>query len=150
MSKTLSITLGICGGIACYKSIELVRLFRQAGIKVSVIMTHSACQFIQPITLEVISNQPVRTEIFDAEQEQKINHIDLAQSSDIILIAPATANIIGKFANGIADDLLTTILLASFSTIILAPSMNDKMWQNEAVQQNIGKLKKKRHTYYWS
>lgn len=135
------ILLGITGGIAAYKTAELVRLLVKAEAQVRVVMTRNACQFITPLTLQTLSGHKVYTDTFEAGVNYQIEHISLTDASDLTVVAPATANIIGKFANGIADDLLSTLLLAAKPPILLAPAMNTRMWENPAVQQNIEKLK---------
>lgn len=140
------ILLGITGGISAYKMAEAVRYFVKNGAEVRVIMTRSACEFITPLTIETLSNNKVTTEIFPgreplASEVTGTHHIDLAQWPDVFLIAPATGNIIGKIANGIADDPLSTVAMASAAPIVIAPAMNDKMWLNPIVQKNVGTLK---------
>ncbi|MGK0290401.1 MAG: phosphopantothenoylcysteine decarboxylase/phosphopantothenate--cysteine ligase [bacterium] len=131
------ILLGVTGGIASYKSLEILRGFKKQNAKTSVIMTQSAMQFVQPLTFQTLSNRPVATSLFDPEQEDQIGHISLAENHDVILIAPATANIIAKMAHGIADDLLSTVLLASKSPVFIAPAMNSNMWDHPATQKNL-------------
>ncbi len=126
----MKILLGITGGIAAYRAVELVRLFKKANYKVQVVMTKHATKFVSTLTLQSISNNKVYVDLFDAEFEQQIGHINLAREIDIILIAPATANFIAQLAHGLAPDLLTTICLATQKRIILAPAMNQAMWHN--------------------
>src|SRR5204863_10155119 len=135
-----TVLLGITGGIACYKSAELVRALVKENAKVRVIMTHGAEQFIAPLTLQTLSGHPVATDTFDLTQESEIGHIRLADQADVVVIAPATANVLGKLANGIADDLLTTVLLATRAPLVLAPAMNVHMWEHAAVQENVARL----------
>ncbi len=130
------ILLIICGGIAAYKSLELIRLFKKIEIELDVVMTNSAQKFITPLLVTNLNEKKCYTDLFSIEDETKMNHIMLARKPDIILVAPATANIMAKVANGLADDLASTILLASFSKIILAPSMNPVMWNNSATRAN--------------
>ena len=130
----------ICGGIASYKSLEIIRLIKKTDIELDVVMTKSAQKFITPLLVTSLNEKKCYTDLFSIEDETKMNHIKLARKPDIILVAPATANIMGKFANGLADDLASTILLASFSKIILAPSMNPVMWNNLATRENYKKL----------
>lgn len=137
----MKILLGISGGIAAYKSANLVRAFKKRGDDVRVVMTRGATEFITPLTLQVLSEHVVGTEIFDPTFENQIGHIDLARWPDLILIAPATANLIAKYANGIADDLLTTILLATLAPVIIAPAMNTQMLLNAKTQRNLERLK---------
>ena len=135
-----NILLGVTGGIAAYKCAELVRLLKKAGADVQVVMTQAASAFVTPLTLQALSGRPVRTELFDAEQESAMGHIELARWADLILIAPATANFIAQLAHGSADDLLTTICVASETDIIVAPAMNQAMWANQVTQENVALL----------
>ena len=135
-----SILLIICGGIASYKSLEIIRLIKKNNIELDVVMTKSAQKFLTPLLVTSLNEKKCYTDLFSIEDEANMNHITLARKADIILVAPATANIMGKFANGIADDLASTILLATFSTVFLAPSMNPVMWENLATQENYHKL----------
>ena len=132
--------LGVSGGIACYKAVELVRLLVRAGFSVQVVMTRGAMEFVTPLTFQTLSGHPVATETFNLTQESEIGHINLADSADLFVIAPATANIIGKIANGIADDLLTTVVMATQAPVLLAPAMNIHMFENPLVQENLRKL----------
>jgi len=136
-----TVVLGLSGGIACYKAAELVRLLVRGGATVRVMMSHGAQQFITPLTLQTLSGNPVSTDTFDLTQESEIGHITLADCADAVIIAPATANVIGKIANGIGDDLLTTVLLATHAPVLLAPAMNVNMWENPIVQGNINRLR---------
>ncbi|HJY82845.1 MAG TPA: bifunctional phosphopantothenoylcysteine decarboxylase/phosphopantothenate--cysteine ligase CoaBC [Candidatus Binatia bacterium] len=135
-----TIVLGVTGGIAAYKAAEIVRLLVKDGATVRVIMTKNAQEFITPLTLQTLSGNPVSTETFSLTQESEIGHIRLADSADLILIAPATANVIAKLALGLADDLLTTVLLASTAPILVAPAMNVHMYAHRLVQENMRKL----------
>jgi len=139
--KNKKITLGVTGAISAYKALELTRLLVKAGAEVRVVMTRSAAEFVTPLSFSTLSKKPVSTGLFDLTAENGISHIDLAQSADLIIVAPATANIIGKAAGGLADDLLSTILMAAKAPVLFAPSMNSQMWANGAVEENIGKLK---------
>jgi len=134
--------LGVSGGIACYKAVELVRLLVKAGCSVQVIMTRSAMEFVTPLTFQTLSGHPVASETFSLTQESEIGHINLADSADLFVIAPATANIIGKIANGIADDLLTTVLMATQAPVLIAPAMNIHMYGNPILQENLRKLRR--------
>jgi len=136
------IVLGVTGGIACYKAVELVRLLVKTGYRVQVIMTRGAVEFVAPLTFQTISGNPVATETFNLTQESEIGHINLADSADLFVIAPATANVIGKFANGIADDLLTTVLMATQAPVLIAPAMNVHMYENPILQENLRKLRR--------
>ena len=135
-----SVLLIISGGIACYKSLELIRLLKKTNIQLDVVITKSAQQFITPLLVTSLNEKKCYTDLFSIEDEAQMNHIALARKPDIILVAPATANIIAKIANGIADDLASTTLLASYSKIIIAPSMNPVMWNNLATKENCQKL----------
>ncbi len=139
-TSKVKILLIICGGIASYKSLEIIRLFKKSNFELDVVMTESAQKFITPLLVTSLNEKKCYTDLFSVEDETKMNHIKLARNPDIILVAPATANIIAKLANGIADDLASSILLASFSKIILAPSMNPVMWNNLATRENYEKL----------
>ncbi len=134
------ILLGITGGIAAYKSAELTRRLRDQGAVVRVVMTPAATQFITPLTLQAVSGHRVHTELLDHEAEAAMGHIELARWADLILIAPATANFIARLSNGLADDLLLTLCLASAAPLFLAPAMNQQMWQHPATQENIARL----------
>jgi phosphopantothenoylcysteine decarboxylase/phosphopantothenate--cysteine ligase len=137
-----SIVLGVTGGIACYKTVELVRLLVKQGFSTQVIMTRGAMEFVAPLTFQTLSGRPVASETFNLTQESEIGHINLADSADLFVIAPATANIIGKIANGIADDLLTTVLMATRAPVLVAPAMNVHMYQNPILQENLRKLRR--------
>jgi len=138
MLNNRKILLGITGGIAAYKCPELVRLLTQQGAIVKTVLTDSAEKFVTPMTLSTLSQQPVYQSIWQAEET--ISHIELARWADVILIAPATANIIAKLSHGIADDLLSTLCLATTSPIIIAPAMNKNMYLNKITQENLNKL----------
>lgn len=140
MNDRETIALGVTGGIAVYKACDLVRRLRDEGFDVKVMMTRSACEFVTPLTFETLSGQPVVTDQFQAPEEYGINHIGLARRAAVVLIAPATANVIGKIAQGIADDFLTTLVTATYAPLCLAPSMNTAMWRAEAVQANVRTL----------
>ena len=140
MSKAREILLGITGSIAAYKACDIIRRLQDEDCNVTVIMTKGAKQFITPLTLASLSGRKVYCEIFE-ENPAEMNHIVLAQRADVFLIAPATANIIGKIANGIADDLLTCVALVTKAKILIAPAMNTRMYENKIVQGNIVKLK---------
>lgn len=137
-----TIVVGVTGGIAAYKSAELVRRLKKLNAAVHVIMTENACNFITPLTMQTLSQNPVATDMFKEPSKWEIEHISLAQRADLIIIVPATANIIGKVANGIADDMLSTTIMAAKAPVIFACAMNENMYQNQIVQHNISKLKK--------
>src|SRR5271163_2236360 len=139
--KDKTIVLGVSGGIAAYKSTELVRLLVNAGANVRVMMTRNATGFITPLTLQTLSSNPVATDTFGLTQESEIGHIRLADSADAIVIAPATANVIAKAAAGIADDLLTTVILAARCPLAFAPAMNVHMYEHPTVVDNLQKLR---------
>jgi phosphopantothenoylcysteine decarboxylase / phosphopantothenate---cysteine ligase len=136
------IGVGVTGGIACYKAVEVVRLLAKEGFAVQVVMTRAAMEFVTPLTFQALSGRPVATETFSLTQESEIGHIRLADEAALFVIAPATANIIGKLAAGIADDLLTTVLMATQAPVLIAPSMNLHMYENAILQENIRKLKR--------
>ncbi|KQL44229.1 phosphopantothenoylcysteine decarboxylase [Brevibacillus choshinensis] len=134
------IVLGVSGGIAAYKAAALTSKLTQAGAIVNVVMTDNALQFVQPATFQALSHQPVHTNTFQEPDPHVISHIDLADKADLVLVAPATANIIGKMANGIADDMLTTTLLATKAPVMVAPAMNVNMYDHPAVRANMERL----------
>src|SRR6516225_2969601 len=136
-----AIVVGVSGGIAAYKAAELVRLLTAAGARVRVMMTRNAQEFITPLTLQTLSMNPVATETFSLTQESEIGHIRLADTADAIVIAPATADVIAKAAHGLADDLLTTVLLAARCPIAIAPAMNVHMYEHPTVMENHGRLR---------
>jgi len=142
MTINKHILLGVSGGIAAYKSAELVRLFRKQGAEVRVVMTKSATQFISALTFQALSGHPVHTELLDVETENAMSHISLARWADCLIIAPATANIIAKLSHGLADDLLSTLYLAATCPVYLAPAMNQAMWNKAVTFENIERLKK--------
>ncbi len=142
-----TVVLGVAGGIACYKAVELVRLLVRDGFDVQVIMTRAAMEFVTPLTFQALSGRPVATEIFSLTQESEIGHINLADQADLFAIAPATANVIGKIAAGIADDLLTTVVMATQAPVLIAPSMNVHMYENPILQENIKRLKRLRYHF---
>jgi phosphopantothenoylcysteine decarboxylase/phosphopantothenate--cysteine ligase len=140
MMKGKKILLAVTGGIAAYKSAELIRLFIKNDAQVKVLMTKNAQEFITPLTLQTLSSHPVYRETFSLIKDFDIAHIALAQEADILVIAPATANIIGKIAAGLADDLLTTVVMATKAPVLICPSMNTNMYENVIVRENIQKL----------
>ena len=139
--KKPCVVLGVTGGIAVYKACELLRLLQKRGIDVFVVMTQNACRFVAPLTFETLSGHPVAVDTFDRPQTWEVEHIALAKRADLFLIAPATANIIGKMACGIADDMLSTTVMATRAPVLVAPAMNTGMWENAAVQQNVKTLR---------
>ena len=135
------ILLGVCGGIAAYKAAELLRLLRKRDCEVRVVMTASAQQFVTSLTFQALSGHTVHTELFDVDQEQAMGHIHLARWADCVVIAPASANMLAKMANGLADDLLSTLLLAADCPVFVAPAMNQAMWHKPVTQQNLQRLR---------
>jgi phosphopantothenoylcysteine decarboxylase/phosphopantothenate--cysteine ligase len=135
------IVLGIAGGIAAYKAPILVRRLRQAGAEVQVVMTRAATTFVTPISIAAVAGKPPRCDIFDLEAEASMGHIELARWADCVVIAPATAHLVGQLANGLASDLLTTLCLATRAPVILCPAMNNVMWESRPVQHNVQRLR---------
>ena len=138
-----NILVGISGGIAAYKSAELIRLFKKAGYEVRVCMTAGACEFITPLTLQALSGNPVHKALLDTEAEAGMGHIELARWADLVIIAPATADLIARLRAGMANDLLSTIVLATKAPIHIAPAMNQQMWAHPATQENIAALQQR-------
>lgn len=136
------IVLGVTGSIAAYKAAELVSTLTQKNFTVTVVMTESARKFIQPLTFETLSRNRVITDLFAGDKVWECDHIALAQRASLIIIAPASANVIGKIAHGIADDFLTTLVISTTAPVLICPAMNSQMYQNSFVQENIKKLKK--------
>jgi phosphopantothenoylcysteine decarboxylase / phosphopantothenate---cysteine ligase len=134
------VLLAVCGGIAAYKSAELVRLLRKQDAEVRVVLTHSAREFVSPLTFQALSGNPVHTELLDVDEENAMGHINLARWADVVIIAPATANTLAKCAHGLADDLVTTLFLAATCPVYMAPAMNQAMWNKSITQENIRKL----------
>lgn len=143
MSEKKHIVIGITGGIAAYKSLFLIRMFKKADCEVKVVATRNALEFVTPLSIETLSDNALYVDVFDNPSERDVHHIALADWADAMIVAPATANIIGKFANGIADDALSTLLLAMKNSIFIAPTMNMNMYENSIVQENITKLKER-------
>jgi phosphopantothenoylcysteine decarboxylase / phosphopantothenate---cysteine ligase len=135
-----TVVLGVTGGISAYKAAELCRLLRKAGAKVKVVMTRAACEFITPLTMESLSENPVATEMFEATADSHIGHIELASTADLVVVAPATADAIARFAAGMANDLLSAVVLATRAPVLLAPAMNSNMWDNPITQANLARL----------
>lgn len=135
------ILLIVSGGIAAYKSLELVRLLRRQGVTVRAVLTESAKEFVTPLSLGVMTEDHVYGDMFDLKEEREIGHIQLSRQADLIVICPATANILAKMAAGIADDLATTILLATDKPVLAVPAMNVRMWNHPATQRNLAQLK---------
>ena len=135
------ILLGVTGGIAAYKSAEIIRRLQDAGANVRVVMTHAATQFITPLTMQALSGNPVHLELLDTDAEAAMGHIELARWADVILVAPASADFIAKLTNGEGGDLLSALCLASRSPLAIAPAMNQGMWRNASTQHNIERLR---------
>ena len=146
MLKGKTVVIGVTGGIAAYKSAQLVSDLVKLGCDVHTVMTKNAVNFINPITFETLTGNKCLTDTFDRNFEFKVEHVSLSQKADVFMIAPASANIIGKFAGGIADDMLTTMVLAARCNIIVAPAMNTYMYENSIVQENLEKLRKHNFT----
>ena len=142
MLRGKTVLVGITGGIAAYKSAILVSKLRDAGAQVLVVMTRNATQFITPLTLQTLSGHPVYVEMFPPTTQEVAEHVWLGKKADLLLVAPATANIIGKAAAGIADDMLSTTIMAAQAPVIFAPAMHSQMYQNPIVQEKISQLKK--------
>ena len=142
-----NIVVGVSGGIAAYKACDVVSKLKKQGFKIDVIMTKNAQEFVSPLTFQTLSNQTVVTDMFETPSDWNVEHIELAKKADVFVIVPATANIIGKIANGIADDMITTTIMATEAKKVIVPAMNTKMYHNPIVQENI--LKLKRHGYYF-
>jgi len=149
----MKVALGVCGGIAAYKAAEVVRLLQDRGVRVQVVMTRAAQEFVRPLTFAALSGEKVITDLFggDADQpgfssaniDSAVEHIAVAQSIDALVVAPATADTLAKFANGLADDFLSTLFLATKAPVVVAPAMNVNMWENQATQRNIATLKQR-------
>src|SRR5579872_1713112 len=144
----MKVVLGVSGGIAAYKAAELVRLLQDRNVRVQVVMTRAAQEFVRPLTFAALSGEKVITDLFgegaqEPNIESAVEHIAVAQSIDALVVAPATADVIGKFANGLADDFLSPLFLATTAPVVVAPAMNVNMWENAATQQNIHKLKER-------
>ena len=140
MLENKHVTVFVTGGIAVYKAADLVRKFIKAGAIVRVAMTKSATEFVQPLTFQILSRNEVYTDTFDEKEPENVSHIHLADWTELAVIVPATANIIGKVASGIADDMLSTTIMATKAPVVFAPAMNNGMYENKIVQDNIKKL----------
>src|SRR4051795_635541 len=135
---TKRIGLGVTGGIAAYKAVEGMRALQKAGCDVSVAMTKHATEFVQPLTFRALTDKHVIVDDYDPQNPDPIAHVNFSQEIDLLLIVPATANVIAKFANGVADDFLSSTYLASTAPVLIAPAMNTTMWEQPATQRNIG------------
>lgn len=142
MLSNFNVLLGVSGGIACYKACEVVSRLKKLNAGIDVVMTKHAAEFVAPLTFETLSNRPVVSDMFSREREWEVEHIALAKKADLCIIAPATANIISKLAEGIADDMLTTTYLALKCPVIIAPAMNTNMYENPVIKANLDKLRK--------
>lgn len=138
----MNVILGVTGSISAYKAVDIMRMFQKNGHEVSVVMTASACKFIGPLTFDTFCPGKVYYDMFGSHQDPLV-HINICKQHDVLLIAPASANIIGKMANGIADDLLSTLYLAYFKTTAIAPAMNSYMLEHPAVKENLDKLEQR-------
>ncbi|MGN0771059.1 MAG: bifunctional phosphopantothenoylcysteine decarboxylase/phosphopantothenate--cysteine ligase CoaBC [Christensenellales bacterium] len=147
MLTGINVLLGVTGGIACYKSCEIVSRLKKSGAEVDVIMTDNATRFVAPLTFETLSGRPCVSDMFNRNREWEVAHVSLAKKADVCVIAPATANVIAKLATGVADDMLTTTALALTCPIIIAPAMNTAMYDNPTTQQNISILKDKGYIF---
>src|SRR6476659_3394814 len=136
-----SVALGVCGGIAAYKAVEVLRGLQRAGCTVRVAMTKRACEFVQPLTFRALSGSHVIVDDYAPDNPDPIAHITFSQSVDLLIVAPATANILAKFADGIADDFLSSTYLACTAPVLIAPAMNTSMWQHPATQRNLRQLR---------
>ncbi len=141
MTEPTRILLIIGGGIAAYKSLELIRLIKKAGMNVRVVLTEGAKQFVTPLTVGALSGDTVYSELFDLTSETEMGHIMLSRQADLVVVAPATANLMARAASGLADDLATTLLLATDKPVLMAPAMNVRMWHHAATQRNLAQLK---------
>ena len=140
--KKKKLVIGVTGSIAAFKTAELVSQLSRKNFQVTVVMTKAAQKFIRPLTFQALSNRPVIIDLFSSKKNWDINHISLAEQANLIIIAPASANIIGKIAGGMADDFLSTLIISASSPVLICPAMNGKMYKNSLVQENIKKLKK--------
>src|SRR5579859_6035072 len=140
MTAKVRVLLGVTGGIAAYKSPDLVRRLTERGAEVQVVMTSAAQRFVSPMTFQAVSGRPVRSDLWDSGAEAAMGHIELARWAQLVLVAPASADFIARLAAGFADDLLSTLCLATEAPIVVAPAMNRVMWASKATQANIGVL----------
>src|SRR5437867_4925699 len=143
----MNVGLGVTGCIAAYKAIEVMRGLQKAGVSVRVILTRAAAKFVTPLTFEALSGQEVITGMFRPGANVRIKHIEVAQRIQLLAVVPATADVLGKFARGIADDFLTTLYVSTTAPVLLAPAMNVEMWNHRAVQENVEILKSRGHEF---
>src|ERR1044072_4206347 len=139
----MKVGLGVTGCIAAYKAVEVLRGLQKRGVSVQVVMTRHAAQLVGPLTFQSISGQPVITEMFAPTDDPEIKHIQIAQAIDLLLVAPATANMLAKFANGLADDFLSTLYISTTAPVLVAPAMNVEMWAHPATQENVRRLRER-------
>jgi phosphopantothenoylcysteine decarboxylase/phosphopantothenate--cysteine ligase len=142
MPSSKNILLIITGSIAAYKSLELIRRLRELGHKVTCVLTKGGAEFVTPLSVAALSEQKVYSELFDLKDETEMGHIRLSREADVVLVVPASADILAKMAHGLADDLATTLLLATSAPVFVAPAMNVKMWEHAATKRNIATIKK--------
>jgi phosphopantothenoylcysteine decarboxylase/phosphopantothenate--cysteine ligase len=144
----MNAVLGVGGGIAAYKSAELARALMERGFRVQVVMTASATQFVQPLTFAALTGNKVITDLFSSDDtlSSAIEHIGVAQENDVLVVAPATADLLARFAHGLANDFLTTMYLAFTGPVVLAPAMNTNMWNHPATRENLATLRQRGHT----
>lgn len=147
MLRGKTVLVGVCGGIAAYKACELISLLKTAGAEIYTMMTRAACEFITPLTLGTLTNHNVACEMFEVPDNYEVEHVALAKRADVVVIVPATANIIGKIACGIADDFVSTAVMATKVPVVIAPAMNTGMYENPAVTENIDKLKSRGYIF---
>lgn len=139
----MKVALGVTGGISAYKAVEVMRGLQKRGVEVQVVMTRNATRMIAPLTFQAISGNPVITDMWAETDDPEIKHIQVAQSVDLLIVAPATANVLAKFANGIADDFLSTVYISATAPLLVAPAMNVEMWAHPATQENVERLRKR-------
>ncbi len=137
-----AILLGVTGSIAAYKAADLCSRLVKAGHEVTVVMTHGATQLVAPLTFATLTGRPVLTNVWEREEWARVEHIDLTDRADLVVVAPATANLLGKAAHGLADDMLTTVLLAAAAPVLCCPAMNPRMWAHPLVRENAARLRK--------
>lgn len=147
MLRGKTVVFGVCGGIAAYWAVEIVGQLKNLNADVHVILTENATKFVTALTFRTISQNQVTVNMFEKINSQGCVHISLAQRADFLLVAPATANIMGKVASGIADDMLSTTIMATTAPVVFCPAMNDKMWANPIVQENVEKLKRQNYHF---
>src|SRR5688572_24457536 len=139
----MKVALGVTGGISAYKAVEVMRGLQKRGVDVQVLMTRNATRMVTPLTFQAISGFPVITDMWAETDDPEIKHIQIAQSVDLLIVAPATANVLAKFANGIADDFLSTVYISTTAPVLVAPAMNVEMWAHPATQENVRRLRER-------